>query len=163
MNNRPILKKFSHKTSALCWEADVESAKLRNPSPNYETPLTRIWSLWLKCRRKQMYNLTILLYLLFALCKLTDWLSYPRSRDAIASKNIKTHIPVKHFIFRTWSLEIFRSFLENIIQRNQVMTGIEWWIDWPGLNDDCGISSVENILHGCNHYHTRSYSQKSVH
>ena len=38
MHKSPILIIPSLKAGAHCWEADVESAKLRNPSPNFKTP-----------------------------------------------------------------------------------------------------------------------------
>ena len=60
MNNRPILKISSHKTGAGCWEADVNSAKLRNHSLIFKKPRTRICCLWLKCRTEQTIDLTML-------------------------------------------------------------------------------------------------------
>ena len=38
MHKSPILIIPSLKAGAHCWEADVETAKLRNPSPNFKTP-----------------------------------------------------------------------------------------------------------------------------
>ena len=38
MHKSPILTIPSLKAGAHCWEADVDSAKLRYPSPNFKTP-----------------------------------------------------------------------------------------------------------------------------
>ena len=52
----------------------------------------------------QCNTFNILLYLLFALCKLTYWLSYPKSRDAIASKKqLIFYIMMRELYPRTWS------------------------------------------------------------
>ena len=45
MNKRLNLNYFLHKTGALCWEADVNSRKLRNLFLIFKTPRIRIWSL----------------------------------------------------------------------------------------------------------------------
>ena len=55
MNKRPNLTILSHKTGALCWEADANSAKLRNIFLIFKTPWIRIWSLWLKCRKEHVH------------------------------------------------------------------------------------------------------------
>ena len=45
------------KAGGHCWEADINSAKLRNLSLNFKTPWIRIWSLWLKCRKEHVHRL----------------------------------------------------------------------------------------------------------
>ena len=59
MNNSQISFIPLLKTGVHCWEADVDTAKLRNPSPNFKTPQTRIWSLWLKFAKSMWIDLSI--------------------------------------------------------------------------------------------------------
>ena len=55
MHKSPILNIPSLKAGHHCWEADVNSAKLRNLFLIFMTPRIRIWSLWLKCCTEHMH------------------------------------------------------------------------------------------------------------